>query len=173
MKWWRIWPLFAFVFLVFGFIQIGNNHAEMIEQNAIRELKRMGARFEFEPYPLFSLRVGRSPKVVSVEAHGAQFSAHGLQLLGYLPGLQRLSLVNTPTTNDDLEYMTFLGDLRIVDLEETNVTDAGLKHFINMVWLEELRISGGRVTPDGLNELRRAMPGLVVVQAPGRQVPRP
>ena len=69
--------------------------------------------------------------------------------------------------------MTFLGDLRIVDLEETNVTDAGLKHFINMVWLEELRISGGRVTPDGLNELRRAMPGLVVVQAPGRQVPRP
>jgi internalin A len=48
--------------------------------------------------------------------------------------------------------------LRSLHLDDTEVTDAGLKELYNLRNLEELSLKGTHVTKAGLSELRKALP---------------
>jgi len=47
-----------------------------------------------------------------------------------------------------------LRDVRILDLQKTKITDAGLKHVLALNGLKSLRVGGTEVTKDGLEELK-------------------
>ena len=50
------------------------------------------------------------------------------------------------------------GEVVVVDLDSTPVTDAGLAHLAGLTALESLRLSNTQVTDAGVAELQKALP---------------
>jgi hypothetical protein len=71
-------------------------------------------------------------------------------------------------TDADLERMVpslrRFPDLAVIALTNTRVTDAGLKNLYGLKSLKVVWVDGTPVTSDGTAELKRALPGLKVVE---------
>jgi hypothetical protein len=52
--------------------------------------------------------------------------------------------------------------LETITLAETAITDAGLAHLRGLTKLQRLSLGGTEVTEAGMNELKRALPGLTI-----------
>ncbi|MFP4026298.1 MAG: hypothetical protein ACLFWL_00715 [Candidatus Brocadiia bacterium] len=65
------------------------------------------------------------------------------------------------TADGHLAHLTGLKNLRVLDLDWTNITDAGLAHLKGMKNLEELHVPV-TITPEGVRELKGALPGAEV-----------
>ncbi|MEN6450633.1 MAG: hypothetical protein ABFC96_09095 [Thermoguttaceae bacterium] len=85
-----------------------------------------------------------------------------------------LDFSSSPTKpgDDDLANLEPLKDLEILNLSGSPVTDAGLKHLQELKNLHHLTLTGTLVTVDGVDKLRRALPHVGIVYAPGTG-PRP
>lgn len=97
---------------------------------------------------------------------GTLVSDAGMPYLGKLTGVNRLDLSYTSVGDDGLVYLSQLSSLRLLDLEFTKVTDAGLlRHFGAgaFVSLKQLVLTGTGVTTRGRLELNRRLPDLAVV----------
>ena len=70
----------------------------------------------------------------------------------------QLSIQNAAITDDDLSELGNLGNLKQLHLVGTNFSDAGIAHVAELENLETLVISKTRVTVNGLNRLRGALP---------------
>ena len=66
---------------------------------------------------------------------------------------EELNLAETGTSNDELECLGKLGQLRSLILCATEVGDSGLPHLANLTQLEYLNLGGNNVTDDGLPQL--------------------
>ena len=60
--------------------------------------------------------------------------------------------------NDALAVLYRFRELRSLDLRDTQITDAGVRHIAALKRLDHLDICGTRITDDGLQELRTALP---------------
>ena len=49
-------------------------------------------------------------------------------------------------------------DLRQLDLESTQITDAGLAHLKGLTGLRQLNLEGTKITDAGLADLKKALP---------------
>ena len=56
------------------------------------------------------------------------------------------------------------GELRSLDLRDTQITDGGVRHIAGLRRLEELDIRGTRITGDGLQKLRGALPNCEITR---------
>ena len=56
------------------------------------------------------------------------------------------------------------GELRSLDLRDTQVTDGGVRHIAALRQLEQLDIRGTRITGDGLQKLREALPNCEITR---------
>jgi hypothetical protein len=85
--------------------------------------------------------------------------------LAGLSNLEWLWLDSTQVTDAGLAHLTGLTGLQHINLNFTPVTDAGLMHLKGLTGLRELEIELGNihVTEEGVAELQRALPGLVVI----------
>ena len=63
-------------------------------------------------------------------------------------------------TDEGLEALGQLRQLRWLELVNTRVTDAGLMHLKGCAGLQRVKLHGTKVTPAGVKELRDALPGL-------------
>ncbi len=76
---------------------------------------------------------------------------------GYLTGL-RFPDYSSPTDDDVVRIAAFT-KLRSLDLDGcSEVTDAGLVHVRKLKNLEYLSVKGTQITPEGIEELKRALP---------------
>ena len=66
-------------------------------------------------------------------------------------------------TDDDLSHVVVFARLRFLFLHDcSQVTDAGLVHICKLKNLEYLNVKGTQITPQGIEELKRALPGCYV-----------
>ncbi len=65
-------------------------------------------------------------------------------------------------TDDTLDHIGWLSDLKELELVGTHVTDAGLVHLKRLRKLERIHLSSPPVTEAGIAELQRALPRLKI-----------
>jgi hypothetical protein len=73
-----------------------------------------------------------------------------------------LDLSNTKVTDTGLVQLQTMSTLYRLDLCNTDVTDAGLDHLKGLTGLGWLGVSGTKVSPQGMAELRRALPRVLI-----------
>ena len=87
----------------------------------------------------------------------------GLAHLDALTELEELVVNNTALTDAGLGRLAKLRRLRSLSITNTQVTDAGLKHLKRLPNLKSIMVGANpRVTNEGLLDLKRTFPDLVV-----------
>ncbi|MGE5193825.1 MAG: hypothetical protein ACM3U2_15115 [Deltaproteobacteria bacterium] len=85
-------------------------------------------------------------------------------------GLNRIDSVDFRAINPEVDIDSFLSipipEVEEIWLDGTRATDAGLLHLRPLKGLKHLHVHGSRVTDDGIAELQRALPGLVIDRRP-------
>jgi hypothetical protein len=94
-------------------------------------------------------------KVVKVDRVPAEFSDDAMVHFATLVTLRQLDLNFTDVTDAGLGYLEGLRDLQALDLGHTQVTDAGLVHFKQLDKLRWLNLTKTDVTDSGLIHLRQ------------------
>ena len=61
------------------------------------------------------------------------------------------------------EYLSGLRHAEILNINSPNVTDEGLSHVVDLKRLQWLCLVRSQVTERGVEELRRAIPGLKII----------
>jgi hypothetical protein len=90
-----------------------------------------------------------------------------------LSGLTKLDRMPESVTDADLKSLAALTRLRELDLSRTSITDAGLAYLKPLSNLRSLSLTRTRVTPRGVEELKTALPDVVVWGFPSATPSRP
>lgn len=77
-----------------------------------------------------------------------------LESLKDLSNLQQLDLSETHVVDEELKYVSALTSIKVLNLNDTQITGAGLAFLANLDNLQELYLSNTRVDNDGLKHLR-------------------
>ncbi|MGO8747380.1 MAG: leucine-rich repeat domain-containing protein [Thermoguttaceae bacterium] len=88
-----------------------------------------------------------------VECNSSQMTDDGLQDLKELTQLKRLTLGDTKVTDAGLEALEGLTQLQVLWLDGTQITDAGLEHLEGLTQLKRLRLDRTQITDAGLEHL--------------------
>ncbi len=88
----------------------------------------------------------------------------GLAHLSAFPKLRSLSLYQTTISDDGLAHLKQLTALEHLSLDETQIGDEGLRHLSQCSNLKVLKVWRTHVTPVGIEQLRKALPGLKVTK---------
>lgn len=131
-------PLCVAVSLFFGCSRASPEQAE-----AIAAIKRLGGQVKFD----------RQKAVVEVALGGTKVSGSELARMAVFPELRTLSLFDSPVGDDDLASLGDLKSLETLYLGRTRVSDAGLKHLARFAKLKSLGLSDTRVSDQGLKSL--------------------
>ncbi len=108
-------------------------------------------------------RLAEVETLESLTLCGNAIGAGGFAHLGKLTRLRYLNLESTRCTDNDVALFIPLANLTDLDLGyNPAVTDAGLRHLAGLRKLVGLRLYGTKVTDDGVAELKKALPRLVV-----------
>lgn len=78
-----------------------------------------------------------------------------------------INLGLTDVTDDDLVFLQDMPQLRMVGVDKTRVSDAGLRHVVGLKHLEVLYLTHTLVTEDGVEWLREQRPELEILYSPG------
>ncbi|MHB1556324.1 MAG: hypothetical protein ACYC61_02470 [Isosphaeraceae bacterium] len=82
-----------------------------------------------------------------------------LDLVGQVDDVSELSLITTRVTDEGLERLGRIPDLRVLFIDGMDLTDRGLAHIAGLRKLEELTLWNTRITAAGLRTLA-ALPSL-------------
>ena len=75
-----------------------------------------------------------------------------------LSHLRTLGLDGTQVTDACLPKLAALDDLRVLWLNKAHITDRGVTDLAALVQLTELHVKGTRISPDGIEQLKKALP---------------
>ena len=79
-------------------------------------------------------------------------------------GGYRLNLAETRVTDEDLDVLADIQNLKIVDLRSTDVTDAAIDKIIPLKSLILVLVTRSRMTPEGIERLAKARPELIITK---------
>ncbi|MBA3481520.1 MAG: hypothetical protein H0T51_06870 [Pirellulales bacterium] len=100
----------------------------------------------------------------------AEVTDENIAALARMSELEELSLTYTSISDEGLARIAALPSLRTLHLTGIPITDASLGSLAHAPWLREIYIRWTKVTPDGVERLRRALPNCQihhhVIQAP-------
>ena len=88
----------------------------------------------------------------------------GLQHLSGLTGLKALDLSGTKISGKGLEHLRELTALEYLYLNRTKVGDADLHHLKELTNLRHLDVTGTAITNEGVEQIKRHLPDVEVVQ---------
>ncbi|MEN6332849.1 MAG: M56 family metallopeptidase [Phycisphaerales bacterium] len=88
------------------------------------------------------------------------FGDRDMAALANLKYLRSLAIVSNQVTDAGLQHLSGLKFLDDLSLSGQGITDAGLGYLEGLGSLKSLSLSGTRVTREGVERLRKAMPGL-------------
>jgi internalin A len=126
----------------------------------------------FTDYDLYKMPPDVRSSVRSLSL-GPRITDQGLKYVARLSQLQRLDLRLTNMTDAGLKELAGLKQLELLDLSDTRVTDAGLKELTGLKQLRHVVVRRrssdpnlNRVTADGVDALKKAIPGIEVIMGP-------
>lgn len=93
---------------------------------------------------------------------GTEITDDQLATIGGLKNLTRLHLENTYVTDEGLRHLKELAYLEYLNLYGTRITDAGMHALSALSNLKKLYVWQTGVTPEGVAKLKEALPGLEV-----------
>ena len=99
------------------------------------------------------------PHIAWLDLSASAVSDSNLAVLAELPHMTRLDLSGTGIEGAGLSSITDLEFLEYVNLYDTQVSDAALEHLAAVPTLTAVYLWQTAVTPDGVLELRNAIPG--------------
>ena len=95
--------------------------------------------------------------ILKLQEHGAKINFRGS---GY-----EVLLTNCPEgTDDDMKHVAALGNVTVVDIRGTSLTDAGLKHLEAVEPLQTVRLTHTMITRDGIARFQKARPKAVIAE---------
>jgi hypothetical protein len=117
-----------------------------------------------KPYsPVYQL--DNNGRVIDLALEGKQVGAAALEQVRHLTELRRLSLYGASVSDESLAHLKGLKRLEQLGLGATPITDKALGHLDKMACLCELWLPRqGKLTPQRIAQLRKALPGLIVHQ---------
>lgn len=130
------------------------------EQRIAREIESLGGKVEFKycgPNWISQSIRDRTlffERIWSIDLRGRTLSSNLHSELGSLTNLEFLNLNYTQVTDAGLERVKGLNKLTSVGLVSTQVTDAGLEHLNGLTRLETLGLLDTQVTDAGLEHLK-------------------
>jgi hypothetical protein len=101
------------------------------------------------------------PRLQRLELRSTKINGEGLEHLKEL-GLRKLGLSRTKFTDTGLVYLEDLTTLEELDVSDTAFSDSGLAHVRKLRNLRLLRLEKTKVTDDGVNSLKEALPELEI-----------
>jgi len=168
-----LWFVLAAVLMVGLWVFLAVWFPYQREQVAIREIKRLGGVI-LRTEKTLPERIGESfewlqemvddgwlpwfESALSVGFSETANSDEGLEYLGDLTNLKYLVLNSTQVSDEGLKHLSGLTKLQSLDLINTQISDEGLKHLsgLNNLYLLDLRNT--QVTEEGVKELQKALP---------------
>jgi hypothetical protein len=88
-------------------------------------------------------------------------------LLRQRPRVVVLQMANADVTNETLQYLDGMNELRELDLSNSAIDDDGLALLANLPALRTLRLRGTRITEDGFRKHLFDLPNLMELSLPG------
>ncbi len=88
-----------------------------------------------------------------------------LAFLGDLPHLSRLRLGGNPIQDEGLRFLAGLPELESLNLVDTRISDAAVPTIVAWSALKRLYVWNTGLSPAGIEQLRRARPGLEIITA--------
>src|SRR5262249_8434060 len=88
-----------------------------------------------------------------------------IHLLGDLPAVERLMIINSPITDDDVQHIARIPRLRHLSFHQCEISDVGLMQLADAERLNHLNLGGTMTTPEGRAELQRRKPRLTIYVA--------
>jgi len=92
----------------------------------------------------------RLKKLQSLDLQDTKIDNKGAQFLAQM-NLKWLRVKSTRITDDGLQYLAGMTELKALELNDNNITDFGLIHLSGMAQLEEVDISFTKITDSGLH----------------------
>ena len=110
--------------------------------------------------------LGDLKELVSIHISNSQIGNDSLALFATLPKVRRLAVEGNAFTDEGLAHLARMRALELLSIGPGTVegiTDAGLEHLHNLTSLLSLDLIGTAVTPAGIAELQRVLPGLQIL----------
>lgn len=109
------------------------------------------------------------PDLQSLKLKGTRITSVGMASLTQIPSLILLDASNTKVTDEGLEQAAQWTRLRYLSLNNTEISDAAIPHLKAIKSLKGLSLLHTSVTADGVQALKEALPGcLIVTKAEGQ-----
>lgn len=103
-----------------------------------------------------------SEQITWLDLGDTDISDNGLQVISELKNLKKLYLEKTRITDDGLSYLAQLEQLEYLNLYGTSITNSGLSHLRNLKNLRSLYLWQTNVTQEGASDLQSAIPDLYI-----------
>lgn len=121
------------------------------------DFEYMGRIYPIEP--LVPLRQVRGSPPIAVQDPDPI-----LKDIWVLGSIRYLVLRGAGIDNSSLEYVQKLPELEYLDIGETGVDDDGVATIEKMARLRYILLDGTHISPDGVGRIRRAFPGLLIME---------
>jgi hypothetical protein len=92
------------------------------------------------------LKRTRESMIYAAEIPPANYGRPLLQLLSRLPNLEQLQLAGCRVTDDDLRLLTGCDNLRGIGLNDTDITDAGVRILSQLPRLDYMELEGTKAS---------------------------
>jgi len=106
--------------------------------------------------------VVRHTKIVELHLLRTRITDTGLKHMGRLPKLKHLDISLTQISDEGVAYLSHCPNLEYLNLGATSITDKSLAVFKNLRNLKKLILTRTNVTDEGVKDLQRALPNLVI-----------
>lgn len=94
-----------------------------------------------------------------LDLSGVRVTDKGIEYLRDLKAMRRLTLLGVQATDASMDVIAGMDHLEVLNLYRTKVTNTGIAKLRNLKGLVDLDLRYSRVTSNGLDSLRAALPG--------------
>ncbi|MEM9942160.1 MAG: hypothetical protein AAF939_11285 [Planctomycetota bacterium] len=108
--------------------------------------------------------LGRLKNVIWLNLANTEITDEGLGAIASLP-LTKLHLEKTKIGDEGLKHLLNMKQLEYLNLYDTQVTDQGIQQLEKLPSLKKLYVWKSKVTPVGMDQLKKAKPDLEIVGA--------
>ena len=82
----------------------------------------------------------------------------GLSHIANIPNLEMLGLSHAPITDEGIKHLVSLSKLVYLSVGCEGISDASIEYFVKMQSLRELELHNTKITPEGIDRIRKALP---------------
>jgi Leucine-rich repeat (LRR) protein len=109
--------------------------------------------------------LAKLPRLAEMSLQGNHFTNKALEYLSGAEQVQwlHLGLGRCEIDDDGLEHAALIPNLRLLDVQQSLVTDEGLLTLKRCTKLREVWASGNAVTPEGKNRLKGEIPNIAIM----------